>query len=74
MPRESKYFELPYDVECVHETPKAIKLEYLDGGKVKELWCPKGVIHDDSDVSEMGDEGRLKVFTNFAEENSWDDL
>ena len=51
------------DVVCLRETAKAILVE-IDGD---EVWIPKSVIHDDSEVSAGGDEGDLVVAQWFAE-------
>lgn len=49
---------------CLRETKKAI-LVNRGGG---DLWVPKSVIHDDSEVFEEGHEGTLIVETWWAEE------
>lgn len=51
------------DVECVKETEKALLL-VIDGD---EVWCPKSVIGDDSDIQGDGDTGRLVVQEWWAE-------
>lgn len=50
------------DVEVLHETEAAI-LVALDG---EEIWIPKSVIHDDSEVWEEGDTGVFVVKEWFA--------
>lgn len=51
--------------ECLRETNKAV-LVTRGGG---ELWIPKSVLHDDSEVYEGGDRGKLVVQTWWAEQN-----
>jgi hypothetical protein len=56
------------DAKCVKETAKAILVEAKDlpGG---QLWIPKSVLHEDSEVNEEGDEGRVVIKTWWAEDN-----
>ena len=53
-------------VTCTRETAKALLVEgeCLPG---KSIWVPKSVIHDDSEVYELGHEGKLVVQEWFAE-------
>ena len=50
--------------EVLRETDRAILVTRGKG----ELWIPKSVIHDDSEVYEDGDRGKLVVQTWWAEE------
>ncbi len=52
------------DVECIRETDDAILVQLHDG---EEKWIPKSVLHDDSEVTEKGDEGTLVVHQWFAD-------
>lgn len=45
------------DVVCMRETAKAVLVD-LAGD---EVWIPKSVLHDDSEVTGEGDSGRLAV-------------
>ena len=60
-----------YDVrvECIRETAKSILLRDLCD---KEFWVPKSIVHDDSEVWKLGDEGKLVVKTWWAERENWD--
>lgn len=51
------------DVTVVRATEKAL-LCRLDG---REVWVPRSLIGDDSEVADAGDEGTLVVATWFAE-------
>ena len=51
-------------VTATYETPKALRVR-LSGGA--EIWAPKSVIHDDSEVYKMGTDGTLVVQRWFAE-------
>ena len=53
-------------VRCVEETNLAllVKGECLPKG---QLWVPKSVVHDDSEVYGIGHEGKLVVKEWFAE-------
>ena len=53
------------EVECIKETAKAILLKPTDGSE--QYWVPKAVVHDDSEVYEEGQEGRLVVKAWWAE-------
>ncbi len=44
-----------FDAKCIRETPKAILVVIEDD----EVWVPKSVVHDDSEVYEEGHEGTL---------------
>lgn len=67
---------LPYDLgygECIKETqkdtkkPGAILVKFETG---KELWIPKSVVHDDSEVWKGGQDGDVVVFTWWGEQNA----
>lgn len=51
-------------VTAIRESPKAL-LVRLSGGA--EIWVPKSVIHDDSEVYKAGTNGTLVVARWFAE-------
>lgn len=51
----------------IRDSGKAILVELTDSGK--QVWIPKSVIHDDSEVYEDGTEGIVIVKTWFAEKN-----
>ena len=48
------------------ETAKAVLCVFDKGG---QLWVPKAVVHDDSEVWKKDDTGRLVVKTWWAEKN-----
>ncbi len=54
-------------VKCTAETTKAI-LCIVDG---TEVWIPKSVVDDDSEVSSKDDEGLLIVAEWFARKQGW---
>jgi hypothetical protein len=65
---------MPADVEeiedctCIRETRKACLIRVPGTGKAPaEVWVPKSVIHDDSEVYKEGDRGTLIVARWFAE-------
>jgi hypothetical protein len=51
------------DTECIRESGKAI---LVTRGR-REMWVPKSVIHDDSEVYEDGHHGTLVLQTWWAE-------
>ena len=55
------------DAKCLKETAKAVLVAAKDlpGG---QLWIPKSVLHEDSEVFAQGDEGRVVIKTWWAEE------
>lgn len=53
------------DVECVKETDRALCLSIPD--YEDEVWIPKSVVSEDSDVTSEGDEGRLIIHQWFAD-------
>ena len=55
------------DFRCTRETDKAILVS--DG--TTELWVPKSVLHDNSEVYSDGDEGDLVVLEWWAEKNGF---
>ena len=55
-------FDAP-DAVCDRETAKAIHVVAADA----TCWIPKAVIHDDSEVYSLGDEGTLVVHMWWAE-------
>jgi hypothetical protein len=56
------------DCKAVGSTDKALRVETPDHGNV---WVPKSVIHDDSEVYDEGHEGRLVVRAWWAEKQGW---
>jgi len=55
------------EAKCIGATEKAIKVLVSD----TELWIPKSVVHDDSEVWKHGDEGKLVVKAWWAEKNGY---
>lgn len=51
-------------VKCIFDSGKALLVRLQDG---REQWFPKSVIHDDSEVYELGHEGEIVVKCWFAE-------
>lgn len=64
--------------ECERETDRALLVELggpkdsFGGRTVRELWIPKSVIHDDSEVFEAGTSGAVIVFRWWAEKEGLD--
>jgi hypothetical protein len=56
------------DARAIRETEKALLVELEDG---EEVWIPKSVIDDDSEVFGVGDEGKLVVEGWFAVKQGW---
>jgi len=52
------------DVNCIKETEKALLVE-IEG---EEVWVPKSVVHDDSEVYAEDDQGTLVVKRWWARE------
>lgn len=48
--------------QCIRQTPQAILVLI---GK-REKWFPQSVVHDDSEVWKLGDEGKLVIKGWFA--------
>lgn len=65
MPREESSTSLG-EGKCVGATDKAVRVE-LESGDV--LWIPASVVHDDSEVYNVGDTGDVVVQTWWAEKN-----
>ena len=65
--------------KVVKETEKAINVEATkgvfkqrdNGYRSRFAWLPKSVIHDDSEIWEEGQEGKLVVPNWFAEKENW---
>lgn len=55
-------------VRVLDERAKAIKVRLSNGD---DKWLPKAVIHDDSEVFELGHKGKLIVFEWWAEKEGW---
>jgi hypothetical protein len=60
-------FEYPDEVECVGETPHALKIQAV-GDK---FWIPRSCLHDDSEISSLGDKGRLVTYLWLADSRGW---
>lgn len=58
------------ETKGIQETEKALLVRLKDG---EEVWVPKAVIHDDSEVYEKGGEGTLIVQRWWAEREEWED-
>lgn len=61
-------------IEVIRDTkaykkPGALLVKTSSG---KEMWVPHSVIHEDSEVYEMGTSGKLIVFEWFANKEGWD--
>lgn len=69
----SEPFEYPENVFVKRATDKALLLDLgEDGG---EIWIPKSVVHDDSEVYDASEHnaGKLVVFKWFARKQEWAD-
>ncbi len=53
---------------CVKETEKAILVQHEDLPDC-QMWFPKSVVTDDSEVYKTGDQGTLVIAGWFAEKN-----
>ena len=60
-----------HEVECVHETDKALRIKWGGIFSGNGAWIPKAAVHDDSDVWKKGDKGKLVAFAWFVESCSW---
>jgi hypothetical protein len=68
------------DGECLRETDRAILVQMKGedrpdtGGFASEceIWIPKSVLHDDSEVYEKGGTGTVIVFAWYAEKEGLD--
>ncbi len=67
MAREDEVEEFKV-TEVKHATDRALLVELDDG---RELWCPRSVVHADSEVYEAGHSGTLIVYEWFAVKNGW---
>jgi len=56
-----------YEVVCVGETDNALRVEF-DG---EQVWVPKSVVDDDSEVFERGHTGNLVVAEWWADKHGW---
>jgi hypothetical protein len=54
------------DCTAVHATPKALLVSIPELGD--EIWIPRSVVHDDSEVFESGHEGELVIKEWWARE------
>lgn len=53
------------EAKCIAASEKALRVTIGD----ETLWIPKSVVHDNSEVWKMGDEGKLVVKKWWAEKN-----
>ena len=60
------------EVICIAQTDKAIKVRDIDDPFDTGFWVPQSVVHDDSEVYRLEDEGTLVVLRWWAVENGWD--
>lgn len=68
-------YESFFNVTCVAETAKAIKVRAGEGESAPTVWIPKSVIHaEDTEVLGNGDVGELVVATWFSEKEGLDEL
>ncbi len=56
--------------ECIRETDRALLVLLKNG---EERWFPKSVIHDDSEVYEVGGSGEIVVQAWFSEKEGLDE-
>lgn len=69
------------DCACIGETAKAVlvlrksavvdALSAMESDAPAEVWVPKSMLHDDSEIVEEGDEGTLIVKERWAEKQGW---
>ncbi len=57
-----------HNTKCIEEKTTAIRVDFGQGLK---RWCPKSVIHDDSEVYKRDTDGKLIVKKWFAVKNQW---
>jgi hypothetical protein len=62
---EPEPHEYSETVKCIGESRYALQLRVEGTGR--KFWVPKSVVHDDSEVFEEGQEGRLVLHSWFAE-------
>lgn len=67
--KDQSPYEYEVPVICIEERPNSLRCRVI--GTAREFFVPKVVIHDDSEVYKEGTEGKLVVFTSFAEEKGW---
>lgn len=65
MPRTGDEPHTMGDGKCTRATEKALLVLIGD----KETWVPQSVVHDDSEIYKVGDEGTLVVKRWWAEKN-----
>ncbi len=70
---EDDAFDFEGDWQCVAETDLAILAREVRPGagkfaQLKEIWVPKSVLHDHSEVYEKGTNGKLVVKARWAED------
>lgn len=56
------------NVKCLRATGRAIlvRRKHEDGSHGGTRWVPQAVVHDDSEVYQEGDEGKLVIFEWWA--------
>lgn len=67
MPEDLGYGECTRETHKDGKKPGALLVKFEDG---KELWIPKSVIHDHSEVWKEGQDGEVVVFAWWAEKNT----
>jgi hypothetical protein len=55
------------DSMAIRSTEMALLVRLGEEYDSKEIWVPKSVIHDDSEIMDVGDEGSLVLATWFVE-------
>jgi hypothetical protein len=69
-PRTSESYIYPTQVKALRETDRALLCADSNGN---EFWVPKSQLHDDSEVFEVGGEGKLVVTRWLADQKGWAD-
>jgi len=64
MGKKSEPFEVG-EGTCIRDTPNALLIQFEDG---REIWFPKSVIHEDSEVYEEEGSGTVIIYEWFAVE------
>ncbi len=58
------------EAECIAQTAKALKVRFEHRGRSRDMWVPKSVVHDDSEVFDADGNaaGKLVIKGWFARE------
>ena len=59
------------NAKCIRETDAALLIEVAELGD--QLWIPKSAVHDDSEVYQKDDDGKLIVLAWWARKQDWYD-